>query len=313
MIVVTGAAGFIGSNIVHGLNKRGIKDILVVDDLTDGSKHKNLNKLDFVDFVDYREFIKNLDTYSIELFFHQGACSDTMEPNGQYIMEVNYEYTKKLFHYAMQKNARLIYASSASVYGDGKAGFREQPECEYPLNMYAFSKYQFDRYYNMVASSKNIKTQIVGLRYFNVYGPQENHKGKMASVPFHMFQQLQSNAPMKLFEGSDKFLRDFIHVDDAVDVNLFFMDNHKQSGIFNCGTGTAASFQAIADAMQIIYPNAKLDYIPFPDQLKGKYQEYTQADLGKLRAAGYVKEFTPVATGVRQYMAVLEASGGYIR
>ncbi|MDR2870229.1 MAG: ADP-glyceromanno-heptose 6-epimerase [Deferribacteraceae bacterium] len=313
MIIVTGAAGFIGSNIVHALNKRGIKDILIVDDLKDGSKHKNLNKLEFIDYVDYRDFIKYIDNYAIELIFHQGACSDTTEPDGRYMMEVNYEYTKILLHHAMKKKFRLIYASSASVYGEGKAGFKEAPECEYPLNMYAFSKYQFDRYYNMLASHTKIDTQIVGLRYFNVYGPQENHKGKMASVPFHMFNQVQAGAPMKLFEGSDKFLRDFIYIDDAVDVNLFFMDNPDKSGVFNCGTGTAASFQALADNMQLIFPQAKLDYIPFPAELKGKYQEYTQADLSKLRAAGYNKEFAPISTGVRSYMNVLQASGGYIR
>lgn len=312
MIVVTGGAGFIGSNLVHGLNKRGHKNILIVDDLTDGSKHKNLNRLEFIDYVDYRVFLANLESYSINMVFHQGACSDTTETNGHYIMSVNYDYTKALFHYCVNNKKPFIFASSASVYGNGDAGFVEQPECEYPLNMYAFSKYQFDRYYRMYKASNNIDSQVVSLRYFNVYGPQENHKGKMASVAFHLYNQVKNGESMRLFEGSEHFRRDFIYVADVVDVNLFFMDHPKLSGIYNCGTGAAESFLSIADAVQNVFPDAKIDFIPFPEHLKGKYQTYTEADLAKLRNAGYDKPFMSVPEGIRHYMGILMSTGGYI-
>lgn len=310
MIVVTGGAGFIGSNIVRGLNNLGIDNILVVDDLTDGSKHKNLNRLNFADFIDYREFLPEIGRFSVNTVFHQGACSDTTESNGRYVMEVNYDYTKAVLQHCMANKARFIYASSASVYGDGGNGFSEKPECEYPLNMYAFSKYQFDRYYRM--HEKIYTSQVVGLRYFNVYGPQENHKGKMASVAYHMFNQIQDGQDMKLFEGSDNFKRDFIHVDDVVKVNLFFYENPEISGIYNCGTGRAEPFTAISRAMRQVFTSAEVREIPFPDTLKGKYQEFTQADLTKLRAAGYKEEFLTVGEGVKKYIEVLKNSGGYL-
>lgn len=190
MIIVTGGAGFIGSNIVRSLNKRGLTDILISDNLLNGTKHKNMNKITFADYIDKDDFdiVSILKHNKVEAVFHQGACSDTMQPDGKYMMKNNFEYSKNILHACLENGVRFIYASSASVYGNGDNGFKESAECEYPLNVYAFSKYQFDRYVsNLLPKSKS---QIAGLRYFNVYGPQENHKGKMASVAYHLFRQI---------------------------------------------------------------------------------------------------------------------------
>ena len=312
MILVTGGAGFIGSNIVKGLNERGVDDIFICDNLENGTKHKNLNRLNFKDYIDKADFDAEsfFNKNNIEAVFHQGACSSTTESNGKYMMKNNYECTKNILHACIKHNVRLFYASSASVYGNGDNGFKETPECEYPLNVYAFSKYQFDRY--LLGIMSTINTQVVGLRYFNVYGPQENHKGKMASVAFHMFNQIKNGERMKLFEGSENFRRDFIHVDDVVSVNMFFYENKHLSGIYNCGTGNAESFCRIAEALQEIYPDAAVDTIPFPDTLKGKYQTYTQADMSKLREAGYNKEFITLSEGTKKYAKILEDCGGYL-
>lgn len=312
MILVTGGAGFIGSNIVKGLNNKGIEDIIITDNLTNGNKHKNLNRINFNDFIDKEDFDINnfFEKNKIEAVFHQGACSSTTESNGKYMMKNNYEYTKNILEACIKYNVRLIYASSASVYGNGDKGFKESLECEYPLNVYAFSKYQFDRYITKLFST--LKIQVVGLRYFNVYGPQENHKGKMASVAYHMFNQIKNGESMKLFEGSENFIRDFIHVDDVVSVNMFFYENRDISGIFNCGTGKAESFCKIAEALKDIYKDAKVETIPFPDSLKGKYQTYTEADISKLREAGYKKEFINLFDGTKKYANILETTGGYI-
>lgn len=310
MVVVTGGAGFIGSNIVYGLNKRGITDILIVDNLKNSLKHRNLNSLSFKDFVDKEEFINRLDSFrNIKVIFHQGACSNTMETDGQYMIKNNYEYSKLLFEFAVKNKIRFLYASSASVYGDGKNGFREELECEYPLNIYAFSKYLFDQYVRKNWS--RITTQVVGLRYFNVYGPQENHKGRMASVINHFHNEIKTEGKMKLFEGSKNFLRDFVYVDDVVDVNLFFFDNPIKNGIFNCGSGKARSFLDIAEIMKGIYKNSQIEFIPFPENLKGKYQTFTEASLSKLREVGYRKEFTSLEEGVRKYCEILDSSDGY--
>ena len=250
MVIVTGGAGFIGSNIVKGLNDRGIDKIIIVDNLSNASKHKNLNKIKFYDYIDKTDFniTEFLAKNNVDAVFHQGASSNTMETDGKFMMKNNYECTKDTFNACQQHNVRLFYASSASVYGNGDKGFVEKEECEYPLNVYAFSKYQFDRYLNQ--NFAGISSQVVGLRYFNVYGPQENHKGKMASVAFHMFNQIKNNEPMKLFESSENFRRDFIYIDDVVSVNMFFFDNPDKSGIFNCGTGHAESFCEIANALK---------------------------------------------------------------
>ncbi|WP_022671075.1 ADP-glyceromanno-heptose 6-epimerase [Hippea alviniae] len=308
MIVVTGGAGFIGSNIVKGLNEKGIDDILIVDNLTNSAKHLNLNPLKFVDFVDKEEFLERLNEFDIELIFHQGACSDTLEGNGKYMIKNNYDYSKALLHYATDKKIRFIYASSASVYGLGKNGFEEKRENEYPLNVYAFSKFMFDNYVRRVGFDK--AAQIVGLRYFNVYGPNEHHKGKMASVVYHFHNQILYDETVKLFEGSENFKRDFIFVDDVVKVNLFFMENPSKSGIFNVGTGKAESFLKIAQIMSQLYSNVRIEYIEFPEELKKKYQTYTCADLKNLRKAGYKDEFISLEDGVRAYVKVLKESDG---
>lgn len=313
MIVVTGGAGFIGSNIVKGLNDMGEDNIIIVDSLDNPAKHLNLNKLKYNDFIDKRDFLSVLreDRFFIKVFFHEGACSNTMETDGRYMMQNNYEYSKELLHYSMERGARFIYASSASVYGNGDEGFAEKPECEYPLNVYAFSKFSFDNYFRNI---KNAGTQVAGLRYFNVYGPQENHKGKMASVAFHFFNQHKEGAKVRLFEGSEEFRRDFIHVNDVVAVNMFLYENPGVSGIFNCGTGKARSFADIAEVFKARYgKNFESEIIPFPEQLKGKYQKYTQADLTNLRKAGYAAEFLSLEQGVGAYLDVLEKTGGYIK
>ena len=260
MVIVTGGAGFIGSNIVKGLNDKGIDNILIVDNLEKAEKHKNLNKIKFYDYVDKRDFNVEefLQNNKVEAVFHQGASSNTMETDGRYMMKNNYECTKETFLACQKHNVRLFYASSASVYGNGDKGFIEKEECEYPLNVYAFSKYQFDRFLNL--NIKHLGSQVVGLRYFNVYGPQENHKGRMASVAFHMFNQIKNNEPMKLFEGSQNFKRDFIYVDDVVAVNMFFFEHQSISGIYNCGTGNAESFCEIANALKEKYTEAKIAF-----------------------------------------------------
>jgi ADP-L-glycero-D-manno-heptose 6-epimerase len=314
MIIVTGAAGFIGSNLVRGLNRRGRTDILAVDDLEVGDKHRNLNALEILDLVDRRDFLERLGamgTEPIEAVLHQGACSDTMESDGRYMLSVNYEYSKRLLELAQDREVPFLYASSASVYGNGDAGFREDPACEYPLNVYAYSKFLFDRWVRRALPSAT--SQIVGLRYFNVFGPQENHKGRMASVVYHFHQQLSEGGKMRLFEGSEDFRRDFIFVDDVVDVNLWFLDHPEKSGVFNCGTGRAESFLALAQAAQRHYEGAEIEFVPFPDSLVGKYQGYTQADTEALRAAGYTSEFTSIEDGVAAYAAVLRESGGFHR
>jgi ADP-L-glycero-D-manno-heptose 6-epimerase len=313
MILVTGGAGFIGSNLVRGLNRRGLDDILVVDDLEQGEKHRNLNGLRFRDLVDYRDFEQRLERFraeKIEAIFHQGACSDTTVTDGRYMLRVNYEYSKTLLAFALGR-CPFLYASSAAVYGDGQRGFREVESCEDPLNVYGFSKFLFDRHVRRLLPRP--PTQVAGLRYFNVYGPQENHKARMASVVYQFHRQASAGLPLKVFQGSREFVRDFVYVEDAVELNLFLLEHPATSGIFNCGTGQARSFQALAEATAKHYAGARIEEIPFPADLAGKYQAFTQADLASLRAAGYGREFTTLEAGVAAYVAVLMGSGGYHR
>jgi ADP-L-glycero-D-manno-heptose 6-epimerase len=315
MIIVTGGAGFIGSNIVQGLNARGITDILVVDDLTDGRKCLNLSDARIRDYLDKDDFLQRVQSGQefgrVEAVFHQGACSSTTEWDGKFVMRVNYEYTKALLGWSTAQRVPFYYASSASVYGGGSV-FKEARENEHPLNAYAYSKFLFDEHLRPLLAS--INSPVVGLRYFNVYGPREQHKDGMASVAFHMQQQLKSGNIVRLFEGSDGYgpggqERDFIHVDDVVAVNLWLLDHPQVSGIYNCGTGRAQSFNDVANAAIAHHQRGKIEYIPFPDHLKGRYQSYTQADMGALRQAGYDTPFLSVEQGVQRYMTWLSQRG----
>ncbi len=309
MIIVTGGAGFIGSNLVLGLNQRGYDDILVVDNLTNGIKYKNLVNCRIADYLDKKDFIEKIQQgffldKVIEAIFHQGACSATTEWDGRYMMDNNYEYTKIIFHYCQSHKIPLIYASSAAVYG-ADTNFKEQLKYEGPLNVYGYSKFQFDQYLRQYQSK--LTAQVVGLRYFNVYGPHEEHKGSMASVAFHLNNQLLDSGIVRLFEGCDGYAngeqqRDFVYVGDVVDINLWFLDNPKISGIYNAGAGRSQSFNDVANAVLKYHKKGKLEYIPFPEHLKGCYQSYTEANLEQLRSSGCEHQFKSVEDGVSLYM-----------
>lgn len=309
MIVVTGAAGFIGSNIIKALNARGRKDIIAVDDLTDGIKFKNLVDCDIQDYLDQDDFIELILTdydfeESIEAIFHLGACSATTEWNGKYMMENNYEYSKVLLHYCLDNNVQFIYASSAATYGN-ETTFVENPENEAPINVYGYSKYLFDQYVRRILPTA--KSQIAGMRYFNVYGPRESHKGGMASVAFHHYNQLKEADTVKLFQGCDGYgdgeqRRDFVYVGDAVAVNLWFFEHADVSGIFNVGTGRSQPFNDVGNAVTASVGKGKIEYVPFPDKLKGHYQSFTEADISALRKVGYDAEFKTVEQGIAEYV-----------
>jgi len=309
MIVVTGGSGFIGSNLIRALNERGLDDILLVDNLANGHKILNIADLNIADYMDKAEFLENITLpkflNKVKAVFHQGACSATTEWNGQYVMQNNYDYSKRLLQACIAKNIAFIYASSASVYGNGEHGFRVERGCERPINMYAYSKFQFDQYVRSLLP--DTKNQIIGLRYFNVYGPREQHKGSMSSTPFHFNQQVLEHQQVRLFEGCDGYSngeqqRDFIHVDDVVAVNCWFLDHPDQRGIFNVGTGRAETFNTMAQAVIDWHKKGEIRYIPFPEHLKGAYQSYTLADISGLRAAGYEREFLTVQQGVTKYL-----------
>jgi ADP-L-glycero-D-manno-heptose 6-epimerase len=321
-IVVTGAAGMIGSNLVHGLNAIGIDDVIGVDDLTDGPKYRNLLGAKLSDYFDKSEFYTRFargELGHVDAVLHEGACSDTMEHNGRYMLDTNYRCSKDLLDACQAQGTRLLYASSAATYG-GSASFRESPEFEQPLNVYGYSKLLFDNVVRrMLATSTS---QVVGFRYFNVYGPREQHKGRMASVAFHHTNQFRDTGKVKLFGeyggyGPGAQSRDFVFVDDVVAVNLWFLQHPEQSGIFNLGTGRAQPFNDVAIAAvntartlkgEVALPLADLlklglvEYIPFPETLVGKYQSFTQADLSLLRATGCNHHFADVATGVERYV-----------
>ncbi|MDB5801986.1 MAG: ADP-L-glycero-D-manno-heptose-6-epimerase [Rhodocyclales bacterium] len=325
-IVVTGAAGFIGSNIVAGLNARGVTNIIAVDNLTRGDKFKNLVKCEIADYIDKKEFLAAIESGEfdggIEAILHEGACSDTMEHNGQYMMDNNYRYSLSLLDYCADQQIPYLYASSAATYG-GSSVFKEEPQYEAPLNVYGYSKLLFDQVVRR--AMPDIASPVIGFRYFNVYGQNEQHKGRMASVAFHAFNQFQAEGKVKLFEGCDGYanggqLRDFVHVDDIVSANLFFLEKGDRSGVFNLGTGRAQSFNDIAvavinscrtaagkEALSLAELQAQglIEYIPFPEALKGKYQSFTQADMTALREAGYDLPFADVSTGVGRYCVKL--------
>jgi ADP-L-glycero-D-manno-heptose 6-epimerase len=332
-IVVTGAAGFIGSNIIKGLNARGIDNIIAVDDLTLGEKFRNLADLKiaaYVDAADFYDMFTRGAFGAVEAVFHEGACSDTMESNGKFMLFNNYTLSCQLFDACSKSGTRLLYASSAATYG-GSDTFREEPPFERPLNVYGYSKLLFDQRmrlecgvnFERLAAAK--RTQVVGFRYFNVYGPREQHKGRMASVAFHQFHQFALDGKVKLFSdyggyGAGAQMRDFVFVDDVVAVNLWFLDHPETSGIFNLGTGRAQPFNDVADAVvntlraskgepelthQAMVTNGLIEYVDFPESLRGKYQCYTQADLTALRKAGCNHLFADVQGGVSKYVDCL--------
>ena len=313
MIIVTGGSGLIGSNLIRNLNLEGLDEIIVVDDLTNGKKMHNLADLKIIDYLDKEEFLSQIEKktfpYNPTVLFHLGACSATTVWDGKYLMKNNYEYSKKLLIWALEIKAQFIYASSASVYGLGKKGFVEDSKCENPINMYAYSKYLFDNY---VRQQNYLDSQVVGLRYFNVYGPCEQHKGSMASTVFHFNNQILEKGSCNLFKGIKGYKngeqkRDFIHVDDCASVNLWFMKNKNVSGIFNVGTGNSYTFNALAESVLKWHKlkrnfDAKINYIEFPEHLKGSYQSFTQANIDKLRSIGYNKKFLNIHDGVFKYL-----------
>ena len=327
-IIVTGAAGFIGSNIVKALSERGEHEIIAVDDLKQGDKFVNLIDCDIADYLDKQDFLGELHDGAfdgaIAAISHHGACSDTTEPDGRYMMQNNYRYSRELFDYCAGEEVPYIYASSAAVYGAGHE-FREDRACEAPLNVYGYSKFLFDQYVRRNWTERT--AQVVGLRYFNVYGAREQHKERMASVAFHFFNQYRTSGKIRLFEGSGGYgngeqRRDFIAVTDAVAVNLFFLDNPRQSGIFNVGTGAAQCFNDVAVAavnacrrrnhqealtLNDMQEQGVIEYIPFPAELAGKYQSYTQADISALRRTGYTAPLLTVEKGVTRYIDALFA------
>ena len=312
--IVTGAAGFIGSNLVKALNERGESNIIAVDNLKSADKFKNLVDCDIADFLDKEDFRRKLREGFFDglvvAILHQGACSDTMATDGRYVMDNNYQYTLELLNYCQEEEIPFLYASSASVYGGGRE-FRESRECEAPLNVYAYSKFLFDQ---IVRRRHKLAAQVVGLRYFNVYGQREQHKGRMASVAYHFFNQYRAEGRVRLFEGSDGYenggqLRDFVSIEDVVRVNLHFLNHPEISGIFNVGTGQAQSFNDVAAAtintlrsqegksgltLAELRQQGLIEYIPFPDALKGK--------SGFSRAATAMKTAASCATSSRSRM-----------
>jgi len=323
-IVVTGAAGMIGSNLVHALHRLGAREVIAVDELTDGPKYRNLLGSPLADYFDRDEFYTRFaagELGKIDAVFHEGACSDTMEHNGKYMLENNYRCSKTLLDACLAQGTRLLYASSAATYGASET-FREEPDFEQPLNVYGYSKLLFDQVVRRYLLRLTSGQQVVGFRYFNVYGPREQHKGRMASVAFHHFNQFRQSGHVKLFGeyngyGPGMQSRDFVSVDDVVAVNLWFLQHPDQSGIFNLGSGRAQPFNDVAHAtvnacraldgqpalsLAEQVEHGLLSYIDFPDALRGKYQCHTQADLSRLRATGCDHVFSDVAAGVQRYV-----------
>lgn len=321
-IIVTGAAGLIGSNLVKGLNDRGETQIVAVDNLTRADKFRNLVDCEIADYLDKGEFLARFakgEFGRVRAVFHEGACSDTMETDGRYMMENNYRYTRTLMEACLDQGTQFLYASSAATYG-GSETFREEREFERPLNVYGYSKFLFDQVVRQTLPHAH--SQIVGFRYFNVYGPREAHKGRMASVAFHNFNQFRADGIVRLFGEYGGYapgahLRDFVSIEDVVKVNLFFLDHPDKSGIFNLGSGRAQPFNDIAStvvntlresegkprlSLHDMEQEGLLEYIKFPDALRGKYQCFTQADLSRLREAGYAERFLTVEEGVARYV-----------
>jgi len=311
MIIVTGGAGFIGSNLVHKLNLDNINDILIVEERnTYTKKFENLKDLKYLDCVDKNSFIKEIKKLSqnyinkIDCIFHLGACSKTTEPDREYIMNTNFEFSKNLLEFSSNNKIPLIYASSASVYGNGTK-FKEDSSNESFLNHYAESKLLFDTLYR--ENESKISSQVVGLRYFNVFGPREHHKEGMSSVVFHFYNQMKNDGEIKLFKGSHGYndgeqRRDFICVEDTIKVKRWFQKHKNISGIYNVGTGVSRTFNDIANCVLAYFGKGKITYIDFPDNLINQYQAFTEADMTYLKSKGFDEKFTTLEKGVKDYL-----------
>lgn len=314
MILLTGGAGFIGSNILGALNDRGRDDVIVVDDLTDGRKCRNLSGRRFADFLDVSELhaaIRDDTLPRLSAICHQGACTDSTIGDGRMAMRANHSFSKTMLGLAGRHRCPFVYASSSSVYGDGRRGFRESPECERPLAPYAFSKWVFDQHLRQLhRSSPGLPTQsVTGLRYFNVYGPGEEHKGPMASVAWQCFAAIERGESPRVFEGSEAIERDFVHVGDVAAVNVHFLE-HAPAGlrIVNVGSGVARSFLDLATCTSRVAQGPAPVTVPFPEHFRGGYQRFTLADLRGLREAGYTAPMTTLEEGVTAYHAALQAA-----
>jgi ADP-L-glycero-D-manno-heptose 6-epimerase len=323
LIIVTGGAGFIGSNIVQELNNIGLDDILVVDHLSNAGKYRNLEGAKFTDYMDKGEFRRSLAATSsrgekIEAILHQGACSNTLEDDGVYMMDNNFSYSKELLAFATQCGIPFVYASTAAVYGASSPGsFTPVLANEKPLNVYGFSKLAFDHHVRHLMRQGRITSTVVGLRYFNVYGPREKHKGRMASVMHHFTHDIAKKSKIQLFGKSKNYAageqrRDFVFVRDIAKLNLFFAglaeaknaSRKATAGIFNAGTGRSRTFNEVARALMHVHGEVPIEYIEFPNDLGGRYQEFTEADLTDLRAAGCNFEFTTLERGIQLTFAV---------
>lgn len=315
MYIVTGGSGFIGSNIVKSLNEKSFTDILVVDDLEKSERFRNLSDCIISDYMDKKEFLRALESGNfadkIKVVFHQGACTDTMEQNGRYMMMNNYSFSKSLLNFVLEKRIPFIYASSAAVYGSG-SNFSEIPENEHPINVYGFSKLVFDQHVRNILP--DAESTVAGLRYFNVYGPREFHKEKMASMIFQLYRQIQGTGVACLFKGTDGYgdgeqCRDFINVEDVVKVNLFLAEDRINKGIFNVGTGISRSFNDLASILIRLLGKGSVEYIPFDSNLTGKYQSFTEADISSLRKAGYREDFLSIEDGIAKTVSTWIKNG----